>query len=291
MQFRTLSDEIHLTWDTYFPNWWTQITIRPSLYDWISVNGFMLSPDSLKPMASLGARYLGIINPHSWKPVAEVVEHLISGCYAAGITRASIQTPETVPVFWWGIEGIYTTLMQNSKPSEIKQTPYIFTKEFLFSSKDGSCKFHISPSNTLDINIERKNDPEVGDDAELNIKDVYTYIQENSTARKARPIARLKNPIIHGLQKWIQLLGWDGITKDNYLFNTSATSTAQLKSQMHPEFQEWWNEHLAHTIVADFFGELHTFFPHGIYAHIELKWKNNHFTRMELLYELQKALS
>jgi UDP-3-O-acyl-N-acetylglucosamine deacetylase len=243
------------------------------------------------PTTSLGARYLSVRDPNSWKNIAEIVEHLISACYAAGTRSLSIDTPSVVPVIWCGIEQIYTALLSNSTTDKnTYHQSYKISRSIEFYSNDNSCILSISPSNTLDISIERKNDPEIGTDAVLSIKDVYSYIRDNTTARKARPIARLKNPIVHGLQKWIQLLWWNGITRDNYIFNTAHTSTTQIKEQMHPEFQNEWNEHLAHTLVADFFGELHTFFPNWIQWNITLKWKNNHFTRMELLHTLLKEI-
>jgi hypothetical protein len=290
MQTRKLSNEIHLQGLPYFPGWWTQIDISPSKYHGITINGLILSPDSLTPMTFLGARFLGLCDPRTWKPIAEVVEHLISACYAAGITKASIRTPSTVPVVGWGIEQIYTTILSNSAASTPLQEPQKLSKNITFYSEDGSCELHVEAWVTLDIKIERKNDPEINANATLHVPDVYTYLHENENARKARPIARLKNPIIHGLQQWIQLLWWKGITTDNYIFNTRTTSTDDIKEQMYPEFQEAWNEHLVHTLVADFFGELHTFFPHGIIWKISLKWKNNHFTRMELLHELYKTI-
>lgn len=291
MQTRTLSNDIHLHWSPYFPGWWTQIYISPSKHHGITINGILLSPHSLIPMTSLGARFLGVCNPQTGRPIAEVVEHLISACYAAGTTSLSIQTPDTVPVVWGGIEGIYKSLLSNSIPSDPLWEAQILSKKNIFYSADGACELHVEAWNTLDIEIERKNDPEIHANAILSIKDTYAYLETNVNARKARPIARLKNPIIHGIQRWIQLFWWKGITKDTYIFNTRTTSTQELKDQMYDEFQEAWNEHLVHTLVADFFGELHTFFPNGIIWKISLKWKNNHFTRMELLHGLYKTLS
>ena len=78
---------------------------------------------------------------------------------------------------------------------------YKINRNLKFYSKDGSCELHISPADSLDVHIERKNDIEINADAELIVKDVYTYVQDNEPARKARPIARLKNPIVHSLHR------------------------------------------------------------------------------------------
>jgi UDP-3-O-acyl N-acetylglycosamine deacetylase len=266
------------------------MSIHPSRDGGIHINGIIVTPQTLQPISHLGARYLSVVDPASWEPVAQVVEHLISGCYAAGIRNARIQTPATVPIYWGGIDGIYSSLMNNSNPVKEEQSIYRINRDLIFYSKDWSCELHISPADHLDVHIERKNDIEINANAELTVKDVYTYIQNNESARRARPIARLKNPIVHGLQKWIMLLGWKGVTPDNYIFNTKRTTQDELKERMYPTFQPWNNEHLAHTLVADFFWELHTFFPNGIHAKIELKWKNNHFTRMELLNALYSEL-
>ena len=228
MLSRVLSTELHLEWAQYFPTWWTHMSIHPSQDQGISINGIMVTPQTLRPMSYLGARYLSVVDPTSWKPVAEVVEHLISGCYAAGIRSAHIQTPITVPIYWGGINSIYSLLLNNSLSAAGGISTYKVSRNLKFHSKDGSCELHISPADSLDVHIERKNDIEINADAELTVKDLYAYVQDNEPARKARPIARLKNPIVHSLQRWITLLGWNGITRDNYKWN-SCENPAKMK--------------------------------------------------------------
>jgi len=288
---RELKDSIRIHGESFYPFWERVIIINPSKYSWISINWIIVNRETLVPQKGFWwSRYLSVVDPKTGWTYAEVVEHFLSACYSTWISNITVESPRVMPVVWPWIHGLYNELLKHSEIVEKDSGPLVIQRKITFYSNDWSCTFSVEPSETLDISIERIWDGEIWIDTHISVKDVYRFISENENARKARPIARLQNRIINSTQYVMESLGWYGVSSKNYILHRPWATTKSIQEQMYPEFQNLWNEHLAHTLVADLFGELHTFFPHWIVWKISLKWKNNHFTRMELLHALYNQI-
>jgi len=284
MQLRAMDRAIHIEGKSYWPSGWDTIWLKP-WNNGITINWVPVNADRLHPTSMLWARYLVLLWENG-KPVSEVVEHLLSAVHVSWIKDIDIFVPQTIPVVGPGIDELYQAIMSNSSELGIRRTERIWT-DMTFISKNGECELVVRPWIRLTLKIERKNDSEIWLDSSIYIPDLYSYVRTNQQARRARPIARLKSPLVDSFCRTVNTLWWSWISKENYLLNRPKTSQQDLIQQMFAEFQEGANEHLAHTAVADFFWELHTFFPDGIIWTLEFRGKNNHLTRMELLRTLR----
>ena len=88
----------------------------------------------------------------------------------------------------------------------------------------------------------------------FELEDAYLFAKDHL---RARPIARLRNIATYPL--WLlatRVLGYQGITKDNYLIASPFMSSDEIVDQMSSQYKTGRNEHLAHTAICDFPGEL-----------------------------------
>ena len=291
----TIQNPVTITPPNYL--WWGKgkINIKPKKTPWININGVPITPDTLQAVKDVtGARYLQII----WKdgkPI-KVIEHLVSALFAAGIHSADVDIEWKMgflPVIGPGIKPVYDDLMSAwvNRNNELPIFSYTWRWPKKIESKRIPWAYIIIElSNTFDVEVSTKHK----DLADINeqplcINDVYWEIQNHINAR---PIARIQQAVMYYGFKILKNLPWiqlKWINPEVYILPWRNDTWEDIVHMMHAQYQEWRNEHYAHTIFADFLWEAHIFFPGEIQAKITLI-NTNHISRVELLRELYDSL-
>jgi len=250
MLTRTLKDRLEISLPKYIWRWEERILLGPSEGLWYTINWSLVWPDTIRWVKHwTTARFLEI---ESQGKKIKVVEHLISALRAAWITHASILVkPWLMPVIWPWIEPVYwllkeaSVLVSDSLPTiEIQEK-----KEYSY----GDATMVVEPSDNLDIDIQT-NHPDLVDlySEALSVIDVTSSLVEHVTAR---PIARLQDPkikAVHSLLTRNPFYPLNGISDTWYINTNPWDSWDEIVSRMQEKYQKWRNEHLYHTLVADF---------------------------------------
>jgi hypothetical protein len=278
----------------YIGRWESRLTISPKNTPGITINWIEISPENTHGITQLIARFNVAKEDKETNEgkIFKVIEHLISALYAAWITQADVSTGTKfnfIPVIWPWIEPIYSGLKWNIKYFEDQPLPIFYCRKKIEikSRLDKSpWKIIIEPSKSWKFEIEvsasyrdinwMKSEP-------IKIDDVYADIDLHKTAR---PIARIQHQTLRNIH-WAldKIIGFPWINDTTYIMPDN-TPEWNYVGQMHSQYQEGANEHFAHTVYADFFGELHTFFTGRMWAvKITVVWWG-HPWRIDMLKQL-----
>lgn len=288
MKHGTLRDSLEIELPKYIGRWKSSLTIHPRQEPWLFINGTLVWPNTVDGVKHWStARFLQIMTKQK---KIKVVEHLLSALRAAGITQADIRT-ETwyIPVIGPWIEPLFSRL--NDVWIEMWSELNVKSIDSRVELDFEGAKMIVEPSKTLDFEIST-NHPDLAD------LDSHILREVDITASLinhllARPIARLQDPKINWLHKILSLnpiYPLNGIWWDSYIMTGIWEWADEIIDRMHTQYQEGRNEHLYHTMVADFLWELALFFPEDLRAKITLI-DTNHVTRMELLRMLYRSIN
>lgn len=283
MNWMSLSQPLELNLPKYIWRGNKSILIKPSDNLGVNINWTSVTPDTLNAVKHwTTARFLEI---EGWNGKISVVEHLLSALKAAWLTHVDIEVEAWfIPVIWPWIQPAFWDLELAEKDDRwIVDCKIINSKqEFEY----WGAKMIIEPSDTFDLHIDT-NHPDLTDiwAKALLVIDVNSSITDHLIAR---PIARLQNPWIkwaHSLLSRNLIYPLNGIWGDSYIMTKPSDKGDDIVERMHPQYQEGRNEHLFHTMTADFLWELSIFFPG------DFKWKitllnTNHTSRVALLRQL-----
>lgn len=275
----------HLPKYVWLGRW--KITISPRDSEWISINGTLVNSSSIQWVKDwTWSRYIQIML-NSGKKV-KVVEHLLSALIASWVTQANVEILDSfVPVIGPWIQPIYKALVNSNIDfwSELPKSK-ISSKEIIHSRTYPWASIQFEPSETFDITIDT-NHPDLADiwAKRVELTNLYSQVSNFSDAR---PIARLQKKHIYYTLNTLRCIPpfLRGINPNTYIFAKPGENWDQIVERMWEQYQQWRNEHLYHTIFADFLWEITSFFPW------EIQWRftlinTNHVSRIEILKEYQ----
>lgn len=294
---RTLEWSVRLMLPPYVGPWESRVEIYKKLSPWFEINDIPVNPSTIRWVKESWARFLEI--KQVWVTPVKVVEHMISALVAAGIDSAyiSVDTSTSPKILWWKdgympvvwpwIQPIYEAVKDSGRciVGWIEQ----FWVQSKLKLQFQDAKMIVEPSDTFTIEIQTHH-RDLTDirNKSLLIEDVIGQVWNHLTAR---PIARLQNYTTYWVFRVLNLfsstrVNW--ITPETYIMWYPCDTWDDIVWRMQEQYQDWRNEHLHHTIYADFLGELHTFFPWVF------KWKitlldTDHITRIALLRMLLES--
>lgn len=218
-----------------------------------------LSLESLHANQSAsGARYLYVRDKEDNK-VVRVPEHLLSAIFWKKISDLKISTNKNqVPLNGPGIQSFFNDLepfantekTTNTHFSVVKKGSYemeangIFTKIQAEPHERDSLRIEVTSGRHPDLpNLEEK---------PFILEDAY---QEAHNHLTARAIARLQDRKKYYAWVALSAIGF-GINNETYLIAKPQDDAATIRRNMQKQYQTNGNEHLAHTAVCDFPGEL-----------------------------------
>ena len=285
----TINSKTSLQLPKYFWKWEGNIQVFPRDKEWITINWIHVSPSTIKWVKDITwARYVELIT--NWRRI-KVIEHIISALIASWITQADLKIKDRfVPVIWPWITPVFENL--RTQVDTWSELPIIRIGDFGAIRSDNYLWAQIifEPSNTFDVSIETHH-PDLADiwASRLDLVDVYSQIERFSDAR---PIARLQKKIVYcALNIFSKIPPYlNGINPDTYILAKPWEKWDQIIERMWAKYQEDRNEHLYHTVFADFLWEVSIFFPWKI------EWKftlinTNHVSRVEILKKIFKSNS
>ncbi len=221
--------------------------------------------------------------------VVKVLEHTLSALGASSITDVDIAFPEGItwnffPVVGPGITPLYGKLLEHKIKLENSIETYAVKSSESFQYGGG--RIDVSPSDKLSMIVQTYHRDLVDLDPQpLVIEDVYKEIESHVSAR---PVARLQTCVNAFVFRALSTLN-KGITDDTYILARRGESVDDIVSKMHSQYQDGRNEHCAHTAIADFLGELKSFFPGRVLGHFKISGTANHTTRMQMLRQMKEA--
>lgn len=241
------------------------------------------------------------------------------GCLLAFLVR-KVFHKNLLPYSWWGIYKPYSLLKEykSTKPihtwkllslvtlANNKTSTIIDDVQIKWDKKgdrvhledlDSGAEIIIWDSNTLETSVLSATHPDVRQLPEIKSQPYHTdYKHHNPKLLWARALGRVWKPLQWLWAKLLQSTWWYGISEEWYFMAYRSFSPEKLIQSMQDVFQEWANEHLAHTAEADFPSELRipiqilnaNGWNFGWYKlHFQIN-NTNHITRVKLLRALAK---
>lgn len=228
-----------------------------------------------------------------------------------------------LPYSWWGIYKPYSLLRQH-RDAEIIHTWELLSRNTFANNKTSTTidevhirwdkkgdRIHLQDlrtgaeiiiweSNALETTVLSATHPDVRQLSHIQSEPYYTdYKHNNSELLWARALGRVWRFPQWLWAKILQSTWWYGISEEWYFMAYRSISPEQLIQSMQDVFQEWANEHLAHTTEADFPSELRipiqilntNGWNFGWYKlHFQLN-NTNHITRVKILRAFVKYMT
>ncbi|MFC1728274.1 UDP-3-O-acyl-N-acetylglucosamine deacetylase [Nanoarchaeota archaeon] len=264
----------------------------------------------------LGARY-AVLSSHQdkrligrWSDAEEgthqvhVIEHFLSALHGAGITDATVLINDLghfgtdsikacVPSTGPGIRDYFKELKKHKTEFYWRAKSLVAVKEDRYAHTDKKTglrtKISVSPSKTLDINLlsAKHLDAIDLDEKGIHIKDTYAELEKHVSAKALGRLKEWSKYLIWLSARKLPLIGYKGITEDNYTIVHPWSNTESVVKQMRPQYRGGRNEHLYHTVFCDFLGELYSFGSPDVKAKFELE-NTNHPTRIAALKQFER---
>jgi hypothetical protein len=223
-----------------------------------------------------------------------------------------------LPYSWWGIYKPYS-ILKEYRTTEPIHTWELLSRNILTQNTENTtidgveikwsnsgeslnlkdlltgAEIIIWESNGLETTVLSAKHPDVRQLPYIKSQPYHTdYKHNNPKLLWARALGRVWKPLQWLWAKLLQSTWWYGISPEWYFMAYHSLSPEQLIQDMQDIFQEWANEHLAHTAEADFPSELRipiqilnaNGWSFGWYnSHFKLN-NTNHITRVKILRAL-----
>lgn len=240
-----------------------------------------LNLNSLHANQSLiGARYLYV--GEGKRKAVRVPEHLLSAMFWRNVDDVKVTaSKQQIPLDGPGIKAFYDHLAPLSSPQATRTRSHFYVARpmtFAMVVKGIEVTVEATPSrdDTLNIQVLSGRHRDLPDLCEKPFELIDAPLQAPDHLR-ARAIARLQNSIKYRNWRLVSSLGY-GINHETYLVAAPGDTAKDIRRKMQPEYQDNGNEHLAHTAVCDFPGELLAAAP-KISGNFVLQ-NTNHLTRV-----------
>lgn len=235
--------------------------------------------------AKNGARYLYIGREE--RKIVRVPEHLLSAIFWHGIDDVRVTAPKRqVPLAGPGIKSFYESLrpLRLNSPKAAKLHFYVakeMTYETTYKGIQVTIQARPAKDGELNIHVLSGKHPDLPDLGE------QPFILNNAAVEAekhldARAIARLRDKKKYACWRILSRIGF-GINEDTYLIARPNDSVEEIGAHMLKKYRSSRNEHLAHTAVCDFPGELRAVAPY-ISGTFTLS-NTNHITRVAAIRE------